>query len=263
MSSQLIQNHVNDNDLIAPFNSLIESSFFSLENSLNPQKNNRLFQAARKILAIMPQIKQQKKSYDTSKLRHYLLTEFYSFQQEAKNEGCDPENILISSYSLSALLDETINKTPWGTRAHWHEQNLLQTLQKETNADERFFTILEKICELPEKYIDTIELMYISLSLGFEGKFRDQIQGRHKLQNIIDYTYDVIRNHRGEINKKLSPSLTKPQSLVKQKKSHHLFWSIVLVTSLSLTSVYYSLNYLLNISTNQTSQQIENIIVDL
>ena len=49
----------------------------------------------------------------------------------------------------------------------------------------------------PAKYIDLLEVMYICLSLGFEGKYRIQNRGKMHLDTIRDGLYKQIKIVQG------------------------------------------------------------------
>ena len=52
---------------------------------------------------------------------------------------------------------------------------------KEAQGGEKFFEILERLRAEPDRYIDLIELLYVCLALGYEGKYRARPSGQRRL----------------------------------------------------------------------------------
>ncbi|OGT22629.1 MAG: hypothetical protein A3C55_04430 [Gammaproteobacteria bacterium RIFCSPHIGHO2_02_FULL_42_13] len=227
----------------------------TVKHALVPNRN-RLMIAAGRLFSIITQLRYKPDYEDLPALRGHLLKELQQFQCTAERFGYDVDSIMISRYSLCAGIDDIINKTTWGIKGDWQSMSLLSNLQQGITSDERFFLILDKACRAPQKFIDTIELMYICLNLGFEGKFRDQKYERNRLQQMIDYVYSVIRKSRGEFDRCLSPSIYKTAMPPRRKFP---LAGIILTSCLIIIGIYGSMNYLLGIYSNQATQQLQHI----
>lgn len=223
---------------------------------------NLLIDAASRIFATITQLKNSPHYHNIDQLRDYLLKEILLFKQNAQKFDYNDDLILIGQYAICATLDETICKTPWGSKANWEKFNLLQALQENLQADEHFFVILERISQKPHLFIDTIELMYICLSLGFEGKFKYHPLEKQRLQQISDYTYEVIRQYRGEFDKKLTPSIADITPTQSQYKKHRKIpiVSILILSGCIFVGLFFSFNYLLKISAQQANQQLQSMM---
>ncbi len=62
--------------------------------------------------------------------------------------------------------------TPWGAQSDWSTQSLLVTFHREAAGGEKFFQILDRVSGEPQRYRALLELLYVCLALGFEGKYR-------------------------------------------------------------------------------------------
>ena len=60
--------------------------------------------------------------------------------------------------------------------------------------------------EQPAENLYILELMYIFLSLGFEGKYKVIHRGREVIEQMRDDLFTIIRRQRGEYERSLSPS---------------------------------------------------------
>ena len=218
---------------------------------------NLLIDTANKLFSEITYLTRKRNCSDILQLRKHLLNEIHKFQIKAETLRYDTDNILISRYAISATIDEIINQTSWGKDGNWQQHSLLQELQQNANADEHFFTILDRICRAPNKFIDNIELMYVCLSLGFAGKFRHQPQEKLNLQKIIDATYKMVRAHRGEIDKRLSPVIKSNKTYSKEKcKTLHI-WRTMIIATLIVLGIYGGFNYKLKSYSNKLMQQIQ------
>src|SRR5436853_447481 len=68
-----------------------------------------------------------------------------------------------------------------------------------------FLTIMERIVKEPKRYIDLMELLYLCLSMGYQGPYRSNKQSFIELEEITSHLYKHIRAYRGNFSKALSP----------------------------------------------------------
>jgi len=222
---------------------------------------NHLLGAASKILSAITQLKQTHLYQNPEKLASFLQSELLAFQKKAKQHKYEDESIFIGQYVLSAALDEIIEKTPWGSKSNWRTVSLLkQETKQQIPASERFFIILKSICQTPKKFIDLIELMYICLSLGFEGQYKNIADGKQQLDQIKDSLYHIIRHERGEFIKQLSPNIKKLSAPTKPKKNRLKAWKPLILSIVILGGVYISTLYFLNTESAKVIQQLQSTI---
>lgn len=145
------------------------SKIFNASNSLNP-----LTTAAIPLLIIVDRLKNNTHINDKAKLLEKLVSEIKVFTHKIQDSGYNFNTITASRYSLCCLIDEVIENTKWGKDNEWNKENLLNIFQHETYGGETFFKILEQISADPGLNIDLLEFMYICLTLGFEGKYRNE-----------------------------------------------------------------------------------------
>ncbi len=166
---------------------------------------NPLVAAASALLSTVPTIRRTLSHQNPLALREYLLRAMGDFEAAARRANASPEHILIGRYSLCTMIDETVMVMPWGASSSWSRESLLVTLHKEGFGGEKFFLLLEKALEDPRRNLDLIELMYVCLALGFEGRYRVIDNGRAQLDALRDRVFNVIRRERGEFDRDLSP----------------------------------------------------------
>ena len=158
--------------------------------------------------------------------------------------------------------DEIILNTSWGKISNWERHKLLITFHSEQNGDERFFAILERIIEDPALHIDLLELLYLCLNYGFEGKYRYQENGKAMLETIIDRLFERIRYQRGDIKKDfttLQKAAPQPKTVQIHKKAHTPIWLIFTSMCAAMLMVYGGFNYLLSNDISRIYQELQSV----
>ncbi|MEJ2413867.1 MAG: type IVB secretion system protein IcmH/DotU [Sulfurimonas sp.] len=149
---------------------------------------------------------------------------------------------LVSRYILCTFVDELINTTHFGQENNWSSNSLLRIFHNESYGGENFFRLLDKFLKAPAKFIYVLELMYICLSLGFQGKYRVDNSNKQELNMIRESLYKQIKIIQGreplKFYEKHNPSTLR----------HRLFYlisypTIALSTLLLLTIVYIGLSF--------------------
>jgi len=176
------------------------SDYFSTNSGLNPLVN-----AASTLIAVFEKTRQSVTHPNVGGLHQRLVSEIKSFEKQAKESGIKPEVVLAARYALCTSLDEAVLNTPWGSESAWPQRTLLSVFHNETSGGEKFFLLLDKMKEQPSENLYMLELMYILLSLGFEGKFRVIHRGRDMIEKIRDDLFTLIRRLRGDYERELSP----------------------------------------------------------
>ncbi len=173
---------------------------------LNLISVNLLVTAALPLLLVFIRLKSVSMSDgDPAEMRHLLLSEINQFEMRARTLGFTSQIIFDARYCLCTALDEVIMTASWSMNNPWSQQTLLSIVHKETWGGERFFIILDKMLEEPRNSLPSLELMYMILSLGFEGKYYNAEKG---IRDEIRYRlFHTIMLYRGSFNTVLSPSL--------------------------------------------------------
>jgi type VI secretion system protein ImpK len=165
---------------------------------------NPLVRAASALLLLTGQLRTMPAAMDVAGLRRRALDEVRRFEDQARESGVRNEIVLAARYVLCAGLDEAVLSTPWGAQSEWAQHPLLVTLHREAWGGEKFFEMLDRISPDPTRHIDLLELQYLSLALGFTGKYQLRDRGHEQLARIQQDLYRLIRSHRGPADPGLS-----------------------------------------------------------
>jgi type VI secretion system protein ImpK len=207
---------------------------------------NPLLAAANPILASVPRIRSMVRHPDPAKLRETLLERIARFEQSARNRSVPADDIMIARYALCTLVDDAVAATPWGGTAQWANRSLLVTLHQETWGGEKFFQILNKLAEMPAAKINLLELFYVCLVLGFEGRFRVLDNGKAQLEQLRQKVAAMIRGVRGEHERDLSPAWRGEQARMGQGHSLFAVWASAAAVAAILLVAFAVFSFSLN-----------------
>jgi type VI secretion system protein ImpK len=141
---------------------------------------------------------------DVEGLRRKAVESVQAFEAQARAAGVDANDVTIARYVICTFLDSAIFQTPWGGQTVWGPRSLLLTFHNEAHGGEKFFTILDRLRQDPARYLNLLELQYICLALGFQGKYRLEQNSRAVVQTLQDDLYRLIRARRPGLGAALS-----------------------------------------------------------
>jgi type VI secretion system protein ImpK len=211
----------------------ISSDLPEIRSGINP-----LVSAANHLLNLIPQIRSLRESGNPAALRDYLVQQIQEFEQRARTSGATPETVIGARYCLCTALDETAAQTPWGGSGNWGKHSLLVTFHNETWGGEKFFQLLAKLTQNPLQHRELLELMYVCVALGFEGRYRIVDNGRSQLEALRQRLADILRATRGEHAKPLSPNWRGLSGGVRNRWGLVPVWVIACATALLCLLIY-------------------------
>ncbi|MCD5973931.1 DotU family type VI secretion system protein [Pseudomonas quasicaspiana] len=166
---------------------------------------NPLESAAGPLLALLTRLRSTIAHPAPASLRAQLLGYLRQFEQDAEAAGIARNEVLLARYALCTALDEAVLSTPWGSTSEWGKQSLLITVHNEAWGGEKVFQLLEHCLQSPRERLYLLELLYLCMCLGFEGRYRVMNDGRSQLDALRERTSAAIRSARGEYERELSP----------------------------------------------------------
>lgn len=166
---------------------------------------NVILSSASDILILASNIRSLEPNNSIEQLRHDIEQLIARFDEKINAGHLTKEVTLTARYLICCLIDELVLSTPWGSDSIWSHQTLLGKYHNETSGGEKFFLIVNKLLEQPQRNIDLIELCYVCLSAGFRGKYRLSKQGESELLQISQSLYQPIETYR-PIDRDLSPA---------------------------------------------------------
>lgn len=229
-------------------------AYFRTESGLNPLVN-----AASTLIAVFEKTRQSMSHPDVGGLHQRLTNEIKTFEARARDQGIRQEIILSARYLMCSVLDEAVLNTPWGSESAWAQRTLLTVFHSETSGGEKSFLVLDRMRQSPADNLDILELFYICLSLGFEGKYRLINRGREALDQIREELFAIIRRHRGEYERALSPHWAGLGNTRNPLTEYIPMWVVIALVLVILFFSYSGFKYWLYTSATPVAESLLNL----
>lgn len=133
--------------------------------------------------------------HSAAEFNHRVDVFLAQFERHAANFGKAANAIQDCKYAFCALLDEIILNSGFEIRDEWERNPLQLRLFGEHLAGEGFFGRLEALRLEPQKHIETLDVFYTCLILGFQGKYL--LDGEEKLGYLTVRLGQEITTIRG------------------------------------------------------------------
>jgi type VI secretion system protein ImpK len=166
---------------------------------------NPLVQAAAPLLILAGRLREQATHPDIENLHNQSVQEMRAFEERARMAAVPDEDVLAARYALCSVIDEAVLSTPWGAQSGWAGRSLLVSFHRESSGGEKVFQIINRVLNDPRRYLALLELLYICLSLGFEGRYRVEERGAIRLTEIRHDLFRCVQTLRGNMVTDLSP----------------------------------------------------------
>jgi type VI secretion system protein ImpK len=166
---------------------------------------NPILQSAAPLLSLASRLGVAVPQASIATLRQQAVHEVRGFEERLRQGGVVHEDALVARYALCTFVDSAVLNTPWGAQGDWAAQSLLVIFHKEVSGGEKFFEILDRISSDASRYLDLLELLYVCLALGYEGKYRQDPNGAARLAELQHGLYRLIRDRRQIRDEELSP----------------------------------------------------------
>jgi type VI secretion system protein ImpK len=167
---------------------------------------NPLVAAAAPLLQLLARLRNTLNSPNPAELRERTVRAMSAFEERTRASGLPIELIRPAHYALCASLDDAVLNTPWGgTGGVWDARSLVSTFHQEVRSGERFFDLYAQMRQNPGRFLPVIELMYLCISLGFQGLYRLSPRGPAELDRLREEGYALIARERQGANPELSP----------------------------------------------------------
>jgi len=180
---------------------------------------------------------------DPEKLRSGMVAEMRNFEKNALSTGLETRTLRAARYALCATIDDLVLNTPWGAASSWPMQSLTSIFHSEVSGGDRFFEILEQMQKDMGNNADVVELMYLCLSIGFEGRYRVMPRGAAAIAEMREGLYRTIRDRRGNFERELAVHWRGSEAGYRPLYQRVPLWSIGLTAVFLGAVIYLGFNF--------------------
>lgn len=203
---------------------------------------NQLLNISSELLAITLKVSSLPEPEDLATLRKQLVEGI----NDIKSKGAEltyPVAVIDKLCFLYAVvLDELIIYNEWGEKRGWENKTLLSELFGMRNGGELFFTVAEKAVRQPHKLIDLLEVIYLFLTIGFKGQYRES--GNDELKAFTHQLEQIISQYRQSSGIYCHTRTKLPEMRKPTRRKRYLvttmFFLCLIITSIGLTYFWYN-----------------------
>ncbi|MFS4437494.1 type VI secretion system protein TssL, long form [Paracoccaceae bacterium GXU_MW_L88] len=189
-------------------------------------------------------LRHRKTPPDLEALRRDVIAAIRDYERKLVAAGILPEQARAAHYVVCATLDDVIRNMPWGEG--WSSRGLVSTFHHDVTGGDKVFDLITHFQAQPGANRDLLLLIYLCLSLGFEGRTRVSARGALELAQVRDNLYRTLRQQYGDQERDLSP-LWKGESARHQPlRRGRLFWLLSGLLILLLAGMFLAFSLFLN-----------------
>lgn len=218
-----------------------------------------LVQLASGLLITAARLRQMPQHNSPQRLRDALVESVRQFENQARAKGLPNEHVVAARYVLCTFIDECASSTPWGGAGVWSTHSLLVHFHNESWGGEKVFQLMGKLAENVSTNRPLLELIYVTLALGFEGRYRVLPNGRVQLETLRDQLNQKLREQGANAQQELSPQWMGVQASGKRLRDGIPVWAIAALAAVALAIVFVVLRFITAIQSDPVFTELQGL----
>ncbi len=196
---------------------------------------------------------------DIDELRAVAIAAVGRYERDLASARISPERARAAHYVVCATVDDVVLSKAWGVRAGWARSGLVSTFHMDVTGGERVFDLLDHFHQSPGANKDLLLLIYLCLSLAFEGRTRVSARGGLELARIRDGLYKTLLGQYGVFERELSPHWKGISARHQPLRTAAALWTLLSVLTLILAFGYLFFTLSLNRASDGTFERLANL----
>ncbi|WP_459207672.1 type IVB secretion system protein IcmH/DotU [Pseudomonas sp. MLB6B] len=221
---------------------------------------NRMLDAATPLFGLVIRLRTLDALPNLAEVHQQVRNQVDTLREEMRQHGYEPAQTLAYSYGLCLLIDEAVMERPWGKASRWSQEPLLSIFHEETWGGEKFFSVLSRLMQEPERYQDVLEFMYFALCLGLKGKYAIAPKGDESLNALIHQLHGIIRERRGPTPEHLCDPYANVAPRNVRMNQQWPWWSPLLMSTAAMALAYGVYHYRLHLITSEVLASLNGIL---
>lgn len=196
---------------------------------------------------------------DLDQLRKVAVEAIGRYERDLASARISPDRARAAHYVVCATVDDVVLSKPWGVRAGWARSGLVSTFHMDVTGGDRVFDLLDHFHQSPGANKDLLLLIYLCLSLAFEGRTRVSPRGNLELGRIRDSLYKTLLGQYGVFERELSPHWKGVSARHKPLRTAVALWTLLSVLALIFALGYLFFTLSLNSASDGTFQRLASL----
>ncbi|MGV1957382.1 type VI secretion system protein TssL, long form [Agrobacterium sp. 22-214-1] len=196
---------------------------------------------------------------DPDQLRRACIEAITRYERDLASARISPERARAAHYVVCATVDDVVLSKPWGVRAGWARSGLVSTFHNDVTGGDRVFDILDHFHQSPGASKDLLLLIYLCLSLAFEGRTRVSPKGALELSRIRDSLYKTLIGQYGTFERELSPHWKGVEARHTPLRTMAALWTLLSLMALAFALGYLFFTLSLNNASDVTFERLAHL----
>lgn len=196
---------------------------------------------------------------DIAELRRVTIEAVGRYERDLAGARISPERARAAHYVICATIDDVVLSKRWGVRAGWARSGLVSTFHMDVTGGDRVFDLLDHFQQSPGTNKDLLLLIYLCLSLAFEGRTRVSPRGSLELGRIRDSLYKTLLGQYGVFERELSPHWRGVAARHKPLRTAVALWTVLSILALLFALGYMFFTLSLNQASDATFERLANL----
>lgn len=218
-----------------------------------------LVRSAAPLLNLSHAIRHTTEQPDIDELRRVAINAVNRYERDLAGARIAPERARAAHYIVCATLDDVVLSKPWGVAAGWARSGLVSTFHMDVTGGERVFDLLDHFHQSPGASKDILLLIYLCLSLAFEGRMRVSARGNLELGRVRDSLYKTLLGQYGIFERDLSPHWKGVSARHKPLKTTTALWTVLSILALLFGLGYIFFTFSLNAVSDGTLDRLATL----
>jgi len=218
-----------------------------------------IVRSAAPLLNLAHSLRNTEEQPDIAELRRVTIDAVGRYERDLASARISPERARAAHYVICATIDDVVLSKPWGVRAGWARSGLVSTFHMDVTGGDRVFDLLDHFQQSPGTNKDLLLLIYLCLSLAFEGRTRVSPRGSLELGRIRDSLYKTLLGQYGVFERELSPHWRGVSARHKPLRTAVALWTILSVLALLFALGYMFFTLSLNNASDATFERLANL----
>ncbi|MBO0662667.1 type VI secretion system protein TssL, long form [Jiella sp. MQZ9-1] len=190
--------------------------------------------SAAPLLNLAHELRQRGSAPNIEELRPTVIEAVRRYERDLASARISPERARAAHYVICATIDDVILAQPWGERIAWARQGLVSTFHMDVTGGDRVFDLLDHFHQSPGANKDLLLLIYLCISLAFEGRTRVSARGALELERIRESLYRTLLGQFGVFERELSPHWRGVNARHKPLRTATVLWTLLALLALIL-----------------------------
>ncbi|MGO7373159.1 type VI secretion system protein TssL, long form [Rhizobium ruizarguesonis] len=218
-----------------------------------------LVRSAAPLLNLAHALRYTEEQPDIDELRQVAIEAVGRYERDLASARISPERARAAHYVVCATVDDVVLSKAWGVRAGWARSGLVSTFHMDVTGGERVFDLLDHFHQSPGANKDLLLLIYLCLSLAFEGRTRVSPRGGLELGRIRDGLYKTLLGQYGVFERELSPHWKGVSARHQPLRTAAAIWTLLSLLTLILALGYMFFTLSLNRASDGTFERLARL----